>query len=58
MGSVADDLGPEHQRFEWLSVDEALARMHWPRERAALQEIVQLLGTGDAGPVEDVLRVF
>jgi type II secretory ATPase GspE/PulE/Tfp pilus assembly ATPase PilB-like protein/8-oxo-dGTP pyrophosphatase MutT (NUDIX family) len=50
-------LGPEHQRFEWLDVDVALARFVWPRERAALQEIVSLLRGGDAGPVEDVLRV-
>lgn len=50
-------LGPEHTRFEWLSVDEALERFIWPRERAALGEIVHLLHTGDAGPVEDVLRV-
>ena len=50
-------LGPEHQAHEWLSVDEAHTRFVWPRERAALTEIVQLLGGGDAGPVEDVLRV-
>jgi 8-oxo-dGTP pyrophosphatase MutT (NUDIX family) len=51
-------LGAEHQAFEWLDVATAMARMHWPRERVALQEVVQLLGRGDAGPVEDVLRVF
>lgn len=50
--------GPEHQRSEWLSVDEALDRFHWPREREALREVVHLLRGGDAGPVEDVLRVF
>jgi 8-oxo-dGTP pyrophosphatase MutT (NUDIX family) len=49
--------GPEHQRAEWLSVADARARFHWPRERAALDEIVALLSNGDAGPVEDVLRV-
>jgi 8-oxo-dGTP pyrophosphatase MutT (NUDIX family) len=51
-------LGEEHQRHEWLAVDEALDRFIWPRERAALREIVHLLKGGDAGPVEDVLRVF
>jgi len=51
-------LGPEHQHAEWLSVDEALARFQWPRERGALSEILMLLSRGDAGPVEDVLRVF
>ena len=51
-------IGPEHQRFEWLTADEATKRFHWPRESAALAEIRQLLATGDAGPVEDVLRIF
>lgn len=51
-------LGPEHRGYEWLSVEEARARFVWPRERASLAEIVALLSTGDAGPVEDVLRVF
>ena len=50
-------LGSEHQRAEWLSVDDALDRFQWPREREALREIAHLLRTGDAGPVEDVLRV-
>ena len=50
-------LGIEHQRAEWLTVDEALERFQWPREREALREIAHLLRTGDAGPVEDVLRV-
>jgi len=49
--------GPEHQRHEWLDVDDALRRFHWPRERVALTEIRDLLSSGDAGPVEDVLRV-
>jgi dihydroneopterin triphosphate diphosphatase len=51
-------LGPEHQRSEWLTVEGALSRFVWPRERQALQDIVQLLAGGDAGPVEDVLRVL
>ena len=51
-------LGPEHQAYEWLSVEDAMRRFAWPRERASLAEIVQLLSSGDAGPVEDVLRVF
>jgi 8-oxo-dGTP pyrophosphatase MutT (NUDIX family) len=50
-------LGAEHERFEWLDVDEALARFAWPRERVALGEIVSLLREGDAGAVEDVLRM-
>lgn len=51
-------LGSEHDRAEWLTVDEALARYTWPRSRAALNDIVDLLHAGDAGVVEDVLRVL
>ena len=59
VGEPADvKLGAEHQDHAWLTVDEAEARFIWPRERQALREIHQLLGSGDAGPVEDVLRVF
>jgi 8-oxo-dGTP pyrophosphatase MutT (NUDIX family) len=51
-------LGEEHSRYEWLTPEAALDRFVWPRERSALREMMQLLDTGDAGPVEDVLRVF
>ncbi|HVD62226.1 MAG TPA: ATPase, T2SS/T4P/T4SS family [Gemmatimonadaceae bacterium] len=51
-------LGSEHQEFEWLDVSGAGERFVWPREREALAQIQQLLRSGDAGPVEDVLRVF
>ena len=51
-------LGPEHEAHAWLSVSEAATRFHWPREREALSHVVQLLGAGDAGAAEDVLRVF
>lgn len=51
-------LGEEHQEYAWLSVEEADARFVWPREREALRHIRQLLASGDAGPVEDVLRVY
>lgn len=56
-GGQSVSLGDEHVRSEWLSVAEATKRLIWPRERAALAEIVELLRTGDAGPVEDVLRI-
>ena len=46
-------LGPEHSRAEWLTPEQALARFAWPRERSPLREIMQLLSSGDAGPVED-----
>jgi 8-oxo-dGTP pyrophosphatase MutT (NUDIX family) len=48
----------EHDRVEWLSVDEALARFGFPSERASLREAVELLSTGDAGPVDDVMRIL
>ena len=51
-------LGEEHQHYEWLSPDDAAERFVWPRERESLAQIRQLLENGDAGPVEDVLRVF
>ena len=59
---VATDAHPtlseEHSRFEWLAPERALERFVWPRERAALRDVLQLLNGGDAGPVEDVLRVL
>lgn len=50
-------LGAEHSRAEWLAMPEAMRRASWPRSRAALAEIDVLLAGGDAGAVEDVLRV-
>jgi dihydroneopterin triphosphate diphosphatase len=50
-------LSSEHDRFEWLPPDQARRRFAWPREGRALDDAVALLGTGDAGAVEDVLRV-
>jgi len=49
--------GVEHDRFEWLRPAVARRRFAWPREARALDDVVALLGGGDAGPVEDVLRV-
>ena len=51
-------LGPEHVEYSWISIDAAPARFTWPRATQALAEIRKLLGTGDAGPAEDVLRVL
>jgi type II secretory ATPase GspE/PulE/Tfp pilus assembly ATPase PilB-like protein/8-oxo-dGTP pyrophosphatase MutT (NUDIX family) len=48
----------EHQRAEWLTVDDALRRFSFPAERASLRETVELLATGDAGAVDDVMRIF
>ena len=51
-------LGDEHQQFEWLTVDDAKERFTWPRSVQALADARRLLATGNAGPVEDVLRVI
>jgi 8-oxo-dGTP pyrophosphatase MutT (NUDIX family) len=47
----------EHDRAEWLSLPAAAGRVAWPRERRALADIQVMLGTGDAGVLEDVLRI-
>lgn len=56
-GGAAVRLGAEHDGHEWLPPDEAGGRFAWPRERRALEDALRLLGSGDAGAVEDVLRV-
>ena len=48
----------EHERAEWLGVRAAAKRFAWPREREALAQARALLGGGDAGVLEDVLRVL
>jgi dATP pyrophosphohydrolase len=50
-------LGVEHARATWLPIAEAARRFAWPRERANVQDVAVLLAGGNAGPVEDVLRV-
>ncbi len=50
-------LSPEHDGFEWLALEAAMARCAWPRIRRALEDAAALLAGGDAGPLEDVLRV-
>ena len=51
-------LGVEHDAAEWVTLEQALERLVWPRSRASLRDIHALLREGDAGPVEDVLRIF
>jgi dihydroneopterin triphosphate diphosphatase len=50
-------LSAEHDTFEWLQFESARQRLAWPRERRALDDIEMLLAQGDAGQVDDVLRV-
>ena len=47
----------EHDACEWLPAERAAERFGWPRERRALADALALLGHGDAGGFEDVLRV-
>ncbi|GJG85187.1 hypothetical protein tb265_03680 [Gemmatimonadetes bacterium T265] len=54
---VPPTLDAEHETAVWLSPADARTRFAWPREREALDHIHILLGDGDAGPLEDVLRV-
>ena len=50
-------LGVEHSAANWLLPADAELRLTWPRTRQALRDALLLLSAGDAGPVEDVLRV-
>ena len=50
-------LSNEHDRAEWMSPADAGTRFAWPRERRALDDILSIVGGGDAGLLEDVLRV-
>jgi len=50
-------LGVEHDAWEWLPTSEALTRLAWPRERDGLLQALSLLSGGDAGYLDDVLRV-
>jgi 8-oxo-dGTP pyrophosphatase MutT (NUDIX family) len=49
-------LGSEHDKYEWLSVAAATKRLTWPRDAESLRHARQLLKSGNAGVVEDVLR--
>jgi len=56
--AIEISLGPEHVRSEWLPLADAAHRFAWPREREAVAHIAILLPDGDAGPLEDVLRII
>ena len=51
-------LAGEHDEAAWVPLAAAGHRLAWPRSRAAVADIAILLATGDAGPVEDVLRIL
>jgi len=50
-------LGVEHDTSVWRTPAAAAKVLAWPREKEALAYAMQLLATGDAGAVEDVLRI-
>lgn len=50
-------LSVEHQRYQWLPIDEAEKKLTWPRAGKALREIKKLLGDDSIRTVEDVLKV-
>jgi len=54
---AAVSISDEHDAAEWLSADAARDRLAWPRSRRALDDLLILLAHGDAGPLEDLLRL-
>ena len=56
-GAAEPRASPEHDRVEWLALAAAAARFAWPRERRALDDVLSILRSGDAGLLEDVLRI-
>ena len=58
---VAEDarvtISGEHDAHEWLRPDDAKTRLAWPRERRALDDVLSMVGGGNAGLLDGVLRV-
>ncbi|MGH7582096.1 MAG: NUDIX domain-containing protein [Gemmatimonadales bacterium] len=50
-------LSDEHSEFRWLRPDDARPLWTWPRAERSIDDAVRLLGGGDAGLVENVLRI-
>jgi 8-oxo-dGTP pyrophosphatase MutT (NUDIX family) len=50
-------LSNEHDGYEWLRPEAARMRVSWPRIRREISHAVRLIGLGNAGPLEDVLRI-
>lgn len=50
-------LGDEHDASAWRTPAAAAKVLTWPREKEAVAHALYLLAGGDAGHVEDVLRV-
>lgn len=50
-------LSHEHAALQWCTPTDARQRCAWAREARALDDAIRMLGSGDAGPIEDVLRL-
>jgi len=50
-------LSAEHDGYEWLRPQAARIRMSWPRLRREIGYAMRLVGLGEAGSLEDVLRI-
>ncbi|MBK9548259.1 MAG: NUDIX domain-containing protein [Gemmatimonadetes bacterium] len=50
-------LSHEHAARQWCTPADARQRCAWAREARALDDAIRMLGSGDAGPIEDVLRL-
>ncbi len=57
VASSALILGSEHDQYRWRTPAAALKALAWPREHQAVAYALHLLADGDAGPLEDVLRI-
>jgi 8-oxo-dGTP pyrophosphatase MutT (NUDIX family) len=56
-GTPRVTLGAEHARAVWRTRAAALTHLAWPSERESLERAWSLLRMGNAGTLEDVLRV-
>jgi 8-oxo-dGTP pyrophosphatase MutT (NUDIX family) len=50
-------LSAEHDTCAWRRPHEATAVLAWPRSHEVVRQVSHLLRSGDAGAVEDVLRI-
>ena len=51
-------LSEEHDTLLWLTPDDARERCSWPRATRCLGDAVRLFGDGNAGVLEDALRLL
>ena len=50
-------LSDEHDEHQWLRSQAARVRMSWPRILREIGYAIRLVGLGNAGALEDVLRI-